>query len=344
VEEALAAALDEQRTLESRAEREKVRADAAEADVARLRGDRSDERSARLELESKVEQLEASAALASDRQGGLERQLKAAQEEISRLESERSTQAAAAATTAAESKSTGRSSSSSSSSRASSSSVGAGSEGCDDDGGLLEGQGQEISMVSVVDDSTADDLSSSSFGSPIGEHDQQDTEEEETAAEATSASRTVEESPCGDDGAGEGDNKAEAELAAEKQDSPAVAVPNAKTRGRRRIGQVQQQHETAQMDAPGGPRRSKRTDRKPLGNLQNGATPAHEKGGKGGKGGRKKGTGGVDENTEAAVVVEKDEEEEDGVTEKLSTRAMAEQQKAKRAAEKRETRRCQEMR
>eukprot|EP00752_Nemacystus_decipiens_P007448 g6657.t1 len=373
VEEQLASALAERDDLKAFAERETSRADEAEAKIVRVHRDHSEHRSARRELEGKVERLEGAAAAEAGRAEDLEGKLRAAKDEIARLESDKQEALSAASATAAASAASTAVSVPEDSSAHSSPTSGGGSDNGEDqgfsgrrDGDSTEGSsfehggseqgedGRAILSVSKIDDFGSGSAGGNGNGnsSLAGvQHQEIEGGEEKAAAEGAPSSALPGHAFDDSDGRkqelGDADDLGAVEI---HQPSPSPKVV-AKTRRRKRLGQLASSQTTASpARGAANPRRPKHgVDRKPLGNLENGATPARVKGARGGK----KNVA-VDENQQEAADQEEEEDggQEDGNPESmafrggggLERRTRAKKQGATKAGEESETQRCREMR
>lgn len=381
MEEKLAATLAERNELKALAQSEARRADAAEARTARALEERSEERSARRKLEGEVERLEAAAAIEAGRAGDLEGKLRAAEGEIARLESDQ--QAALSAVSAASAAAISGDSSPNFSPIMNGGSSEKGEKGSggrrdggaeassfEDDGSGQDEEEQEASTVSMLDDfgrgisSNSSDRESiastgNSSGCNVGGAGSLAGWQHQEAAPVGAPSPLLSGSTSDD--VGDSDRRGEQALeeaeprAVENPEpSPASRSPRVRTRtrGRQRLGQLEA---TSRIEtSPAGEASCKRkprhrAGRKPLGNLQNGATPARSKGAKDG-GKKKAGVGENQEKAAAAVVVEVEEEENEQRETTTSgarghqKRTRAEKARAKKAEEGNETRRCKEMR
>lgn len=315
VEVELAAVLAENTVLKASAETERARANRKEVLAEKLHIERSEERSSREKLEDEVEGFRATAAAQAERTTDLEEQLRAARDEIARLESDKKqaallSAAASGTCTVVSGDCSGSSVHSSPNTSASEESNGGdarrdssvgGAESEDGFGGQHEDEQEEALPVGTVGDC------GSSSGSRVGDSCEGDDprigEEQETegredegqeqeedggveaqrpvAAAATGAAsspslvaRTSASSSDSDAGEDEAPLAA-ASAAEEEQKREHHAEPCAKkvvksTRGRRKLlGQAEEKEATA-----ASARRSKRVALKPLGNVENGATPA----------------------------------------------------------------------
>lgn len=292
----------------------------------------------------------------ASRKEDLEGKLQAAQEEIGRLKGDKQAAALSPAASAAAAVSGG-------------SSVqhlspimggGGGSEEEEKDEGFSSGRDnstegspldeQEASLVSMLDDVGGGSSSSydvSDNGSPAGGQHQ------ETAVVGATSPSLSGSTSADNDGRSDGvHDEAEEPRAFDNHEPSPLPSPKvlAKKRGRRKlVGQVEESQAKVIPDGGGARQRKKKQqiDRQPLGNLQNGATPARSKSAKT-KTKIGKNKVGVDAHQEeaaaAAVVVEEEEEQEQNEYKTSRTRGRGKRTRAKKAEKANETQRCKEMR